>query len=176
VYLQQAHEQDQLRMTGKREVSDQFPEVSVGQQVLDEQSQLLLALTFTLAGCARSDLSIRDSDLIPALVSVAQRYQTLVNSGLYYEGPVSSRVHQEIAGRLDWMIDEYRRRRQEQAGLRSPRDQAVLELLVFLTRMAQLYSSGRPKARGFVDFLLDQFPETAAAPPNEAAPGRIVLP
>lgn len=177
LYLQQAHQQDRLRVAGKREVPDPFPQVSVRQQVLDEQGGLLLGLSFALAGSARSDQSIRDSDLIQALVSVAQSYETLVNSGLYYEAPLSSRVHQGIAGRLESMIGEYRRRQQEHAGLAPPRDSAVLELLVFLTRMAQLYSSGRPKARGFVDFLLDRFPEQPTAmAPNEAAPGRIVMP
>jgi hypothetical protein len=75
------------------------------------------------------------------------------------------------------MIAEYRRRQQEHTGLARPRDSAVLELLVFLTRMAQFHSSGRPKARGFVDFLLQRFSEPPSAiSEGEPVPGRIVMP
>jgi hypothetical protein len=55
------------------------------------------------------------------------------------------------------------------------RDSEVLRALVFMVRMAHGRTSGRPKSRAFVDFLLAQFPEKPgdlAAP--EAASSLIV--
>jgi hypothetical protein len=52
----------------------------------------------------------------------------------------------------------------------------VLKALVFLLRMALTRTSGRPRSRAFVDFVVAQFPEreSAIATPNEAS--RIIVP
>jgi len=165
-YLEQAHKQDWVRPSGKEAASRQFPDISVRQAVVDEHQGLLLALSFTLTEKARADPAIRDFDLILALTSLTRSYATLVNSGLYYEAPLASRLHQEIAAALQAMIADYRRGQEERAGRVRPRDAEVLELLAFLTGLAEVYSSGRPKARGFVDFLLSRFDEQPASAPQ----------
>jgi hypothetical protein len=56
------------------------------------------------------------------------------------------------------------------------RDNDVLRALVFLLRMGYTRTSGRPRSRAFVDFLLAQFPEQSSAieVPQEAS--RIIVP
>jgi hypothetical protein len=53
----------------------------------------------------------------------------------------------------------------------------VLKALVFLVRLAQGRTSGRPRSRAFEEFLFAQFPEKASAviTPQEAG-SRIILP
>jgi len=57
------------------------------------------------------------------------------------------------------------------------RDAEVLKALVFLLRLAQGQTSGRPKSRAFIDFLAAQFPEkqTAVVALPEAG-SRIIVP
>jgi hypothetical protein len=53
----------------------------------------------------------------------------------------------------------------------------VLKALVFLVRLGYGRTSGRPKSRAFIDFLLAQFPEkqSAVITPQEAG-SRIIVP
>ena len=71
------------------------------------------------------------------------------------------------------MIKEYREAEQKHMGYAQLRDSEVLRALVFLVRMAHGRTSGRPKSRAFVDFLLAQFPEkpSGIAAPEEAGSG-----
>jgi hypothetical protein len=153
-----------------------FPKVEIGDQFLYDQEHLLLGLSYSLARSARADRSIRDSDLITALDSTARSYETLANSGLHYEVPVASPIHQAITAPIQRMVKEYREAEQKHAGDTRLRDSDVLRALVFLVRMGMTRTSGRPKSRAFIDFLLSQFPElsSAIAAPDEAS--RIIVP
>ena len=52
----------------------------------------------------------------------------------------------------------------------------MLKMLVFTLRLAQVHTSGRPRSRGFIDFLNTRFAETAASPDGaEESTGRIIL-
>jgi hypothetical protein len=75
------------------------------------------------------------------------------------------------------MVKEYREAEQKHMGYSSLRDSEVLKALVFLVRLAHGRTSGRPKARAFVEFLFAQFPErkSAVLTPEEAG-SRIILP
>jgi hypothetical protein len=114
--------------------------------------------------------------LITALSTVARRYEMLASSGLHYETPVTNVAHQAIATEVQKMLNEYREAEQKHLGYTRLRDTDVLRALVFLVRMSFSRTSGRPKSRAFVDFLLQQFPEqdSASAAPQEA--GRIIVP
>lgn len=153
-----------------------FANVEIGEQFLYEQEHLILGLSYALAKSARTDRGIRDSDLIAALAALARRYETLANSGLHYETPVTNLAHQAIAGELQQMVKEYREAEQKHMGYSRLRDSDVLRGLVFLGRMGHTRTSGRPRSRAFVDFLLAQFPEQSSAitAPQEAS--RIIVP
>jgi hypothetical protein len=100
-----------------------------------------------------------------------------VNSGLHYESPTPSLVQQAVATEVQTMIKEYREAEQKHMGYSRLRDSEVLRALVFLVRMAHGRTSGRPKSRAFIDFLLAQFPESKSpiATPQEAG-SRIITP
>jgi len=82
-----------------------------------------------------------------------------------------------VAAEVQNMLKEFREAEQKHIGYVQLRDSEVLRALVFMVRMAYGRTSGRPKSRALVDFLLAQFPEKPAgvAAPEEAG-SRIVIP
>ncbi len=136
-----------------------------------------MGLTFALAKSVHADHNLKDTDVIAALTSLAKTWETLVNSGLHYENPIASPPQQAVAAEVRNMIKEYREAEQKHVGYVQLRDSEVLRALVFLVRMAHGRTSGRPKARAFVDFLVAQFPEKPAgvAAPEEVG-SRIIAP
>jgi hypothetical protein len=159
IYLQRARQHEKPRPL---EVLDQralFPSVELGDQFLYQQEHLVLGLSYSLAKGAKSDHGIRDMDLIAALTALARSYETLESSRLHYEVPLTNIKHQAIASELEKMVKEYREAEQKHTGYSRLRDADVLRALVFLIRLAFTRTSGRPRSRAFVDFLLLQFPE-----------------
>jgi hypothetical protein len=159
IYLEQARDHEKPRPREDLDAAALFPEVEIGEQFLYEREHLMVALTYLLAKSARADRSLVDVDLISALTSLAKSYQTLVNSGLHYELPISSLSLQSIASEVQKMAREFREAEQKHMGYVRLRDSEIFHALVFLLRMAHGRTSGRPKSRAFVDFLLRQFPE-----------------
>lgn len=176
VYLQQARQHERPRSLETLDRNALFPNVEIGEQFLYEQEHLILGLSFALAKSTKADRSIRDSDLIAALTALTASYETLASSGLHYESPGTNIVHQAIAAEIQNMVKEYREAEQKHTGTTRLRDSDVLRALVFLLRMGLTRTSGRPKARAFVEFLFAQFPEpqSAVAAPDEAS--RIIVP
>jgi hypothetical protein len=176
VYLQQARQHERPRSLETLDRNALFPNVEIGEQFLYEQEHLILGLSFALAKSAKADRSICDSDLISALTTLAASYETLTTSGLHYERPGTNIVHQAIAAEIQNMVKEYREAEQKHTGTSRLRDSDVLRALVFLLRMGLTRTSGRPKARAFVEFLFAQFPEpqSAIAAPDESS--RIIVP
>jgi hypothetical protein len=170
-----AHSHDERPGAPDREAL--FPAIEIAEQFLYEREELILGLSFALVKSARADRSLVDRDLIAALSSLAKGYQTLVNSSLIYEPPTANLAHQAIAREVETMVREFREEEEKQLGYNRLRDADVLKALVFLLRMGLGRTSGRPKSRAFVDFLLAQFPEknSALAGPEEAG-SRIVIP
>ena len=158
-----------------------FPEVEITEQFLIEREHLILGLSFALGKSARADRSLLDRDVITALSSLAKGYRTLVNSSLIYEPATANLAHQSIAREVETMVREFREAEQQHLG-EIPgharlRDSDVLKALVFLLRMGYGRTSGRPKSRGFIDFLFAQFPEKQSALAGaEEAGSRIVIP
>jgi len=177
VYLQQAREHEKPRPLDGLDQSALFPQVEIGDQFLYEHEHLIVGLTFALAKSAHVDRSINDSDLIAALSSITKTYETLVTSGLHYEMPRTSLSQQAIAAEVQKMLKEYREAEQKHLGYSRLPDSAVLKALVFLLRMGYARTSGRPKSRAFLDFVISQFPEkqSAIATPQEAG-SRIIVP
>lgn len=177
VYLQQAREHEKLRSMKDLNPADLFAQVEVEDQFLYQHEDLLMGLTYALSKSVRADRSLNDADLIAALTSLTKTWETLVNSGLHYESPIASPAQQAVVAEVQNMVKEYREAEQKHMGYAKLRDSEVLRALVFLVRMAHGRTSGRPKSRAFVDFLLAQFPEKPsgiAAP--EGVGSRIVVP
>jgi hypothetical protein len=154
-----------------------FLQVEVSEQFLYEKEHLLMGLTYALAKAARADRSLHDQDLIAALTVLSRSYERLVNSGLHYEQPLTSESQRRAAAEIENMVKEYREAEQQHTGFTSLRDSDVLKGLVFLVRLAQGRTSGRPKSRAFVEFLFAQFPEQeTAVVAGQDAGSRIILP
>jgi hypothetical protein len=176
VYLQQAHEHEKPRPVEDLDRAAFFADVDVTEQFLYSHEHLITGFSYALARAARADRSLADPELIAALTAAAKSYETLVNSGLYYEAPSNGLRQQAIIAELQKMIAEYREAEQKQLGITRLRDSEVLRAIVFLLRLAMRRTSGRPKSRVFIDFLFAQFPErqSAIASPEETGSQLIV--
>ncbi len=177
VYLQQAREHEKPRSMRDLNPADLFVQVEVEDQFLYQHEHLLMGLTFALSKSVRADRSLNDTDLIAALTALTKTWETLVNSGLVYESPIASPAQQVVVAEVQNMVKEYREAEQKHVGYTQLRDSEVLRALVFLVRMAHGRTSGRPKSRAFVDFLLAQFPEKTSgiAAPEEVG-SRLITP
>ena len=113
-----------------------------------------MGLSYALVKAAQTDRSLNDRDLIAALSAMCTSYERLVNSGLHYEQPLTSTTQQAAAAQVEEMLKQYREAEQKQAGYSTLRDSDVLKALVFLVRLGHGRTSGRPKSRAFIDFLL----------------------
>ncbi len=176
-YLLQAREHEKPRAADQLDPAGLFLQVEVSDQFLYEKEHLLMGLTFALAKAARADRSLHDQDLIGALAALTASYERLANSGLHYEQPLTSDAQRRIANEVETMLKEYREAEEKHMGYSSLRNSDVLKALVFLVRLAHGRTSGRPKSRAFLEFLLGQFPEKKSAVVTaEEAGSRIILP
>jgi len=177
VYLQQARQHERPRHLHDLDQATLFPQVEIGEQFLCEHEHLIMGLSYALAKSAQADRAITDADLIAALASMTKKQETLVNSGLHYEAPITGLSQQTVVAEVHKMLKEYKEAEQKHLGYSRLHDSDVLGALVFLLRMAHTRTSGRPKSRAFVDFVLAQFPEKQSALATAAQAGsRIVIP
>jgi hypothetical protein len=177
VYLQQAREHEKPRSLRDLNPADLFVQVEVEDQFLYQHEHLIMGLTYALSKSVRTDHSLKDADLIAALTSLTKTWETLVNSGLHYDNPTASVPQQAVVAEVQNMVKEYREAEQKHVGYAQLRDSEVLRALVFLVRMAHVRTSGRPKSRAFVAFLMAQFPEkpSGIAAPEEVG-SRLIVP
>jgi hypothetical protein len=175
-YLVQARTHEKPRSSEQIDPSALFLEVELSDQFMYEKEHLLMGLTYSLAQAARADPSLHDQDLIAALTVLSKSYERRVNSGLHYEQPLTSESQRRAAAEVENMVKEYREAEQKHTGRSTLRDSDVLKALVFLVRLAQGRTSGRPKSRAFVDFLFSQFPEKDPVVVGQEVGNRIILP
>src|SRR6202046_206637 len=166
----------QARTHAKPRSSELFLQVELSDQFMYEKEHLLMGLTYSLAQAARADPSLHDQDLIAALTVLSKSYERRVNSGLHYEQPLTSESQRRAAAVVEDMVKEYREAEQKHTGYSTLRDSEVLKALVFLVRLAQGRTSGRPKSRAFVDFVFSQFPEKDPVVVGQEIGNRIILP
>src|SRR4051812_18375774 len=176
-YLIQAREHERPRAGDQIDPAGLFLQIEVSDQFMYEKEHLLMGLTFALAKAARADRTVHDQDLITALSALTKAYERRVNSGLHYEQPLTSDSQRRAAAEVENMVKEYREAEHKHTGYSTLRDSEVLKALVFLVRLANGRTSGRPKSRSFVEFLFAQFPEKEASvlAPQEAG-SRLILP
>jgi hypothetical protein len=176
-YLQQAREHEKPRPADQFDRASLFLQVEISEQFTYEREHLLMGLSYALTKAAQADHTLNDRDLIAAVSALATSYERLVNSGLHYEQPLTSGAQHAVAAQVEEMVKQYREAETKQLGYSNLRDSDVLKALVFLVRLGEGRSSGRPKSRAFIDFLLAQFPEKqpSVVTPQEAG-SRIIVP
>jgi hypothetical protein len=176
-YLRQAREHEKPRPAEQFDRESLFPQVEISERFTYEREHLLMGLSYALAQAAHGDRSLNDRDLIAALSALCTMYERLVNSGLHYDQPLTSTAQHAAAAQVEEMLKQYREAEQKQLGYSNLRDSDVLKSLVFLVRLAHGRTSGRPKSRAFIDFLLAQFPEKQSAVGTQQEAGsRIIVP
>lgn len=177
VYLQQARLHEPPRRLQDVDPAALMLGVEIPDQFVYEHEHLLAGITFALASGVRASRDIHDTDVIAALTALAKSYETLANSGLVYETPITSISQQGIVAEVQKMVKEYREAEQKHLGYTRLKDLDVLRAVVFLLRTGHARTSGRPKSRAFVEFVLSQFPDKPGviATPDEPA-SRIITP
>jgi len=176
-YLQQAREHEKPRPMQDLDQTALFPQVEIGEQFLYEHEHLISGFTYALAKCIQADRLVNDADLIAALASMAKKQETLANSGLHYESPLTSLSQQAVVAEVNKLLKDYREVEQKELGYSRLHESDVLRAMVFLLRMGYARTSGRPKSRAFVDFVCAQFPERHSAVATSADAGsRIIIP
>jgi hypothetical protein len=176
-YLQQAREHEKPRPADQFDPASLFLQVEISEQFTYEREHLLMGLSYALAKAAQADRTLNDRDVIAALSAMCTSYERLMNSGLHYDQPLTSAAQHAVAAQVEEMLKQFREVEQKQLGYSTLRDSDVLKALVFLVRLGHGRTSGRPKSRAFVDFLIAQFPEkqSAVVTPQETA-SRIIVP
>jgi len=131
------------------------PRVSISQEFLEGKAPLVAGLSVALVQSARPEGSgaggARDSDAVAALEALAQNYQTL-DSGLYYEQTPTCSAAQALLAALKSFLEQLSQAQQQRQGT-SLRPGDVLRAAVFLLRLAQLETNGRPLSQRFLEFL-----------------------
>jgi hypothetical protein len=176
-YLQQARVHEKPRPADRFDAASLFLQVEISEQFTYEREHLLMGLTYALAKAAQADRSLHDRDLIAALSAMCTSYERLVNSGLHYEQPLTSAAQHAVAAQVEEMLKQFREVEQKERGYSTLRDSDALKALVFLVRLGHGRTSGRPKSRAFIDFLLAQFPKKESGlVTREDAGNRIIVP
>ena len=175
-YLQQARRNEGTRDLHTVEREAWFPQVEVPANFLYDHEPLLGGMSFGLARLAHLDRSLHDPDIIAALTAMAKTYETLVNSGLHYEAPVAHAGQQAIFAEVQKMLDEYRAMEEKHRGYSTLRDSEVLKAVIFLLRLAIGKTSGRPRSRAFLDFVIAQFPQKSSEAAAPDSGSRIIVP
>ena len=139
-YLQQARAREKTRTPEQLAGEELFPKVEIGQRFYYEREPLIGGLLFELTRLSGLHREWNDRDITGA--------ESATNP-----------VHQAVAEELQKRIDQYRQLEQQKLGYSSLKDSDILKALVFLVRTAQVRTSGRPRARAFLSYLAEQFPE-----------------
>lgn len=173
-YLQQARKNENMSHLAELDREALMPEVDVPDSFLYEREPLLAGMSFAIAQSGRRDRQVYDRDVIAALTAMAKTYETQVKSGLIYEQPTANPVQHAIAAEISKTLQEMRKVEEQSRGYSTLKDGDVLKALVFTLRLALGKTSGRPKSRAFLDFLLANFPEKLAVGAPEGS--RIIVP
>jgi len=175
-YLQQARLHEKPREFGETPPAETFPAIALREEFISEHEMLIAGILQTLGRVTRADRSLHDRDLIGSLANMAQSYQTLIASGLVYQEALPNPVQLAVISVLQELFEEFREVEQKNRGYTTLKDGDVLQGLVFMLRLIHMHSSGRPLARGFIDFLQERFPEPQPTLDGEGERGGIIMP
>ena len=176
-YLRQAREHQKPRQLEDAPPDEVFPKIDLSDQFLRDREPVISGILQTIGELACSDRSLNDREVIAALVNLAKSYKTLLDSGLVYEQVPASLPQQALIEAIRQLLQEFRELEREHLGYTTLKDADVLKLLVLTLRLAHLHTSGRPRSRGFLDFLHERFPENQSSlVAADEASSRIIMP
>jgi hypothetical protein len=144
----------------------------IPQDIVYTHQQLMAALAFSIVKFCAVQPGAVDSDVLAALLALAQTYKTL-NSGIIYEKPPDAPLPRELYSALTAFLAEIKKQQAEHGASASLKDAEIFYLLVFLYRMGLLRTNGRSRSRRFIEFLRGQFPQSPELKREES---RIIVP
>lgn len=169
-YLIAAHRYEEEHRKPVPAAEVPFPDAQFSSDLIHEHRPVVSALGYAILKFAAAQPSLVDADALAALGALAETFRTL-RSGIYYEKPPDAPLPHALYGELAKMMQELKQQDAERAGFTRVKDTEIFYLLVFLLRVGKYRTNGRPRARGFLEFLRAQYPE---APERE--PSRIIVP
>ncbi len=149
-----------------------FPDVEFSSDLIHERRPVVSGLSYAILKYAAGQASLVDADALAALAALAETYRTL-GSGIYYEKPPDAQLPRGLYDELAKMVQDLKQQDADRAGFSRLKDTEIFHLLVFLLRVGRHRTNGRPRARGFLEFLRAQFPQ---APELARAQSRIIAP
>jgi len=157
----------------QREIPADTPllDVTAPSDLIHMHQQLMGALAFSIAKFCAAHPETTDSDVIAALLALAETHKTLT-TGIYYETQPTGLTSRELYAAVTTFLGELKQQVQ-QSGRAGPKDSEIFHLLVFLYRMGLLRTNGRPRSRRYVEFLRAQFPQSQDVKREES---RIIVP
>lgn len=148
-----------------------FPQVTLDRDFLDTHQPLIASWALFLTRFAAEHPELHDPELLAALEALARNYQTL-EAGLYYEQPPENALARPLYAAAQEFVQQYSQQQQQQTGA-SLRPSELLRAVVFLCRLGQRESNGRPLSGAFLNFLRAQLPaEPQGSAPPLILPGR----
>ncbi len=170
-HLVAAHRWEEARSKPSAEPEIAFPDVNVPRDLIHEHRALVNGISLAILESAAEEPALVDADLFAALSALAETYRTL-GAGLYYENPPRAAIPRALYSALGKYLQQWKEKGAAEARVPPGSDAEVLRLLVFLVRFGRTRSNGRPRTRGFLDFLRAQFPALQRA----AEAQRIIAP
>jgi hypothetical protein len=176
-YLRQARQHEKPRQLEDAPPEEVFPRIELSDEFLHDREPVVSGILHTIGRLSRSDRSLTDQEVIAALANLATSYQTLIGSGLVYEQVSPSLAQQALIEAVRQLLEEFRQLEREHLGRATLKDAEVLKVLVLVLRLAHIHTSGRPRSRGFLDFLHQQFQQAQSSIAAADEPGsRIIMP
>ncbi|MBV9759019.1 MAG: hypothetical protein JO340_00505 [Acidobacteriaceae bacterium] len=167
-YLQEAHRRERPIPISDKQLANQ--DVAVDEEFLRSREELVLFCIYSLVQAAIRTPGAIDADALTALEASIQTHRTL-DSGLLYETRAENTVAAAIQRAFTASLAEYQKLRVEREALSPVRNSDVLKVLVFLHRLGQQNSNGRPRGRMYLDLLRHMTPEQRV---EERAPSIII--
>ncbi|MEJ2008370.1 MAG: hypothetical protein P8Z30_09495 [Acidobacteriota bacterium] len=149
-----------------------FADTKIPSSFVVRHEPLILALGYAVCLNARDNAAVTDSDVIAAVKTLAESYQTL-SSGIYYEKPPEYVLQRGLYEALKAAIENYKKSDSQKTGLTTVRDSEVRDALIFLAQLGGTRTNGRPKGRAYLDLLRSQFKSEELEKPSS---GLLVVP
>ena len=171
-YLLAAHRWERAHPKPLTESEILFPDVSLPPDLLQARQPILSGIAYTVLVYTAEQRSLCDADVFAATQAMAETYRTLV-SGIYYEKPPGDQVAAGLYAAFAKFFADGKKREAEHPDIPALKNSEIFHLLVFFLRFGRLQSNGRPRTRGFIEFLRAQFPREAGVAKEEP---RIIMP
>jgi hypothetical protein len=169
-YLIAAHRYEQEHRKPITEMELPFRDVEISRDLFHNRQDLLSGLSATVADFSRQ-YNPTDPDVLAALSALAETYRTL-SSGILYEKPPTAPLAYTLYAALGKFVQDYKKEQTQRASSSPVKDSEIFQSLVFLARLCRSRTNERPRARIFVNLLLEQFP----APERQPEVSRIIVP